>query len=137
MQYSILLHLPALIQILPTDSPTPHSNHEGWRAGHTQYVRVARANNARYIRHPPCEIYGDPHEHPQKETYWGNVDPNGLRSVYDEAKRFAEALTMAYHRYHNINTGIVRIFTRMVAHAPGRWQSSAQFLYSKLCAKNH
>ncbi len=71
---------------------------------------VARANNARYILASTSEIYGDPAEHPQKETYWGNVDPIGLRSVYDEAKRFAEALTMAYHRYHNINTGIVRIF---------------------------
>jgi dTDP-glucose 4,6-dehydratase len=71
---------------------------------------VARANNARYILASTSEIYGDPIEHPQKESYWGNVDPIGLRSVYDEAKRFAEALTMAYHRYHNINTGIVRIF---------------------------
>jgi len=69
---------------------------------------VARANNARYILASTSEIY--PVEHPQKETYWGNVDPIGLRSVYDEAKRFAEALTMAYHRYHNLNTGIVRIF---------------------------
>ena len=71
---------------------------------------VARAHNARYILASTSEIYGDPQEHPQKEDYWGHVDPIGLRSVYDEAKRFAEALTMAYHRYHNINTGIVRIF---------------------------
>ena len=56
------------------------------------------------------EIYGDPLEHPQTETYWGHVDPIGTRSVYDEAKRFAEALTMAYHRFHNVNTRIVRIF---------------------------
>jgi dTDP-glucose 4,6-dehydratase len=56
------------------------------------------------------EIYGDPLEHPQKETYWGHVDPIGSRSVYDEAKRFAEALTMAYHRHHGLNTRIVRIF---------------------------
>lgn len=56
------------------------------------------------------EIYGDPLEHPQTETYWGHVDPIGPRSVYDEAKRFAEALTMAYHRFHNVNTRIVRIF---------------------------
>ncbi len=56
------------------------------------------------------EIYGDPLEHPQKESYWGHVDPNGVRSVYDEAKRFAEALTMAYHRFHGIDTRIVRIF---------------------------
>ena len=71
---------------------------------------VARAHNARYILASTSEIYGDPQEHPQKEDYWGHVDPIGLRSVYDEAKRFAEALTMAYHRYHNLNTGIVRIF---------------------------
>jgi dTDP-glucose 4,6-dehydratase len=71
---------------------------------------VARDHNARYILASTSEIYGDPLEHPQKETYWGHVDPIGLRSVYDESKRFAEALTMAYHRYHHINTGIVRIF---------------------------
>jgi dTDP-glucose 4,6-dehydratase len=56
------------------------------------------------------EVYGDPLEHPQKETYWGNVNPVGPRGVYDEAKRFAEAMTMAYHRYHGLDTKIVRIF---------------------------
>lgn len=71
---------------------------------------IARAHNARYLLASTSEIYGDPLEHPQKETYWGHVDPIGVRSVYDEAKRFAEALTMAYHRYHGLNTGIVRIF---------------------------
>lgn len=71
---------------------------------------VARAHNARYLLASTSEIYGDPLEHPQKETYWGHVDPIGIRSVYDEAKRFAEALTMAYHRYHGINTRIARIF---------------------------
>ncbi len=71
---------------------------------------VARAHNARYLLASTSEIYGDPLEHPQKETYWGHVDPIGVRSVYDEAKRFAEALTMAYHRYHGIDTRIVRIF---------------------------
>ncbi len=71
---------------------------------------VARAHNARYLLASTSEIYGDPLEHPQKETYWGHVDPIGVRSVYDEAKRFAEALTMAYHGYHGINTCIVRIF---------------------------
>ncbi len=71
---------------------------------------VARANKARFLLASTSEIYGDPLEHPQKETYWGHVDPNGLRSVYDEAKRFAEALTMAYHRFHGIDTRIVRIF---------------------------
>jgi dTDP-glucose 4,6-dehydratase len=71
---------------------------------------VARAHDARYLLASTSEIYGDPLEHPQRETYWGHVDPIGLRSVYDEAKRFAEALTMAYHGYHGINTRIVRIF---------------------------
>ncbi|HEX7973735.1 MAG TPA: GDP-mannose 4,6-dehydratase, partial [Anaerolineales bacterium] len=71
---------------------------------------VARAHKARFLLASTSEIYGDPLEHPQKETYWGHVDPNGTRSVYDEAKRFAEALTMAYHRFHGINTRIVRIF---------------------------
>jgi dTDP-glucose 4,6-dehydratase len=56
------------------------------------------------------EVYGDPLEHPQSETYWGHVDPIGPRSVYDEAKRFAEAITMAYHRYHSLDTRIARIF---------------------------
>ncbi len=71
---------------------------------------VARSHKARYLLASTSEIYGDPLEHPQKETYWGHVDPIGIRSVYDEAKRFAEALTMAYHRYHGIDTRIVRIF---------------------------
>jgi len=71
---------------------------------------VAKANNARFLLASTSEIYGDPLEHPQKETYWGHADPIGFRSVYDEAKRFAEALTMAYHRYHGLDTRIVRIF---------------------------
>lgn len=71
---------------------------------------VAFANKARYLLASTSEIYGDPLEHPQTESYWGHVDPIGERSVYDEAKRFAEALTMAYHRFHGVNTSIVRIF---------------------------
>ncbi len=71
---------------------------------------VARAYKAKFLLASTSEIYGDPLEHPQKETYRGNVDPTGTRSVYDEAKRFAEALTMAYHRFHDIDTHIVRIF---------------------------
>lgn len=71
---------------------------------------VAFANKARFMLASTSEIYGDPLEHPQKESYWGHVDPIGERSVYDEAKRFAEALTMAYHRFHKVNTCIVRIF---------------------------
>ncbi len=71
---------------------------------------LARANRARFLLASTSEIYGDPLEHPQRETYWGHVDPIGTRSVYDEAKRFAEALTMAYHRAHEIDTRIARIF---------------------------
>lgn len=71
---------------------------------------VARAHQACFLLASTSEIYGDPLEHPQKESYWGHVDPIGIRSVYDEAKRFAEALTMAYHRFHGIDTRIVRIF---------------------------
>ena len=71
---------------------------------------VARVNNARFLLASTSEIYGDPEVHPQPESYWGHADPIGARSVYDEAKRFAEALTMAYHRYHGLNTRIVRIF---------------------------
>lgn len=71
---------------------------------------LARAKQARFILASTSEVYGDPLVHPQPETYWGNVNPIGPRGVYDEAKRFAEAMTMAYHRYHGVNTGIVRIF---------------------------
>jgi len=71
---------------------------------------VALANESRFLLASTSEIYGKPLEHPQKETYWGNVDPIGERSVYDEAKRFAESLTMAYYRFHKVNTSIVRIF---------------------------
>jgi dTDP-glucose 4,6-dehydratase len=73
-------------------------------------IGVAKANGARFLLASTSEIYGDPLEHPQKETYWGHVDPIGPRSVYDEAKRYAEAMTMAYHRYHDVDTKIVRIF---------------------------
>jgi len=71
---------------------------------------VAKSYGARFLLASTSEIYGDPLEHPQTERYWGHVDPIGTRSVYDEAKRFAEALTMAYHRFHNVDTRIVRIF---------------------------
>jgi dTDP-glucose 4,6-dehydratase len=71
---------------------------------------LCRAQGARFLLASTSEIYGDPLEHPQKETYWGHTDPVGPRSMYDEAKRFAEALTMAYHNYHNVDTRIARIF---------------------------
>lgn len=71
---------------------------------------IAEEKNARYILASTSEVYGDPELHPQPESYWGRVNPVGPRSVYDEAKRFSEALTMAYRRHHEVNTGIVRIF---------------------------
>ena len=78
--------------------------------GTMRALDVARKNNAKYLLASTSECYGDPLEHPQKETYWGNVNSIGPRSVYDEAKRFAEAVTMAYHRYYGVDTRIVRIF---------------------------
>ena len=71
---------------------------------------LALAKSARFVLASTSEVYGDPLEHPQRETYWGNVNPIGPRGVYDEAKRFAEAITFGYHRYHGLDTRIVRIF---------------------------
>jgi dTDP-glucose 4,6-dehydratase len=71
---------------------------------------LAKAKGARFFLASTSEVYGDPQVHPQPESYWGHVNPVGPRGVYDEAKRFAEAITMAYHRYHGIDTRIVRIF---------------------------
>ncbi|MCX7737559.1 MAG: SDR family oxidoreductase [Candidatus Kapabacteria bacterium] len=71
---------------------------------------LAKEKKARYLLASTSEVYGDPLIHPQDESYWGNVNPVGYRGVYDEAKRFAEAMTMAYHRYHGVDTRIVRIF---------------------------
>lgn len=71
---------------------------------------LAKAKKARFLLASTSEVYGDPLVHPQQESYWGNVNPVGPRGVYDEAKRFAEAITMAYHRYHGVDTKIVRIF---------------------------
>ena len=79
-------------------------------AGTINTLEVARKYNAGYLHASTSECYGDPEVHPQAETYWGNVNPIGPRSVYDEAKRFSEAAVMAYHRYHGLNTRLVRIF---------------------------
>ncbi|MEO2161398.1 MAG: UDP-glucuronic acid decarboxylase family protein, partial [bacterium] len=78
--------------------------------GTHKVLGLARAKNARFLLASTSECYGDPLVHPQSEDYWGNVNPVGPRGVYDEAKRFAEAMTMAYHRYHGVATRIVRIF---------------------------
>jgi dTDP-glucose 4,6-dehydratase len=79
-------------------------------AGTRNTLEIARRHNARYLLTSTSECYGDPLEHPQSETYWGNVNPVGLRSCYDESKRYAEALTMAFHRKHGLKTTIARIF---------------------------
>lgn len=71
---------------------------------------LAKRKGARYLLASTSEVYGDPEQHPQREDYWGNVNPIGVRGCYDESKRFAEAITMAYHRTHGVNTHIVRIF---------------------------
>ncbi len=78
--------------------------------GTLNVLEQARKYNAGFLQASTSECYGDPLEHPQREEYWGNVNPIGPRSVYDESKRYAEALTMAFHRYHGVNTHIVRIF---------------------------
>jgi dTDP-glucose 4,6-dehydratase len=78
--------------------------------GTRNLLEIAQRNKARFFLASTSEVYGDPLEHPQTESYWGNVDPIGPRSCYDEAKRFSEALTMAYHRYREVDVRIVRIF---------------------------
>lgn len=78
--------------------------------GTHKVLGLAKEKKARFLLASTSEVYGDPLVHPQPETYWGNVNPTGPRGVYDEAKRFAEAMTMAYHRYHGLNTCIARIF---------------------------
>jgi dTDP-glucose 4,6-dehydratase len=96
-------------------SPVDYSNHgiptlKVGSLGTFHALDLARRYGAKYLVASTSECYGDPLEHPQKETYWGHVNPIGPRSVYDEAKRFTEAVTMAYRRYHNVDTRIVRIF---------------------------
>ncbi len=113
-------NIDAVLHFASPASPNPHSpfgyvnlpiqTMKAGALGTHNGIGVARAHSARFLLASTSEIYGDPLEHPQTESYWGHVDPIGTRSVYDEAKRFAEALTMAYHRFHNIDTRIVRIF---------------------------
>jgi dTDP-glucose 4,6-dehydratase len=105
----------AVFHLASPASPVDYSAHgiptlKVGSLGTFQSLEVARKYGARYLLASTSECYGDPLEHPQKETYWGHVNPVGPRSVYDEAKRFAEAATMAYLRYHSVDTHIVRIF---------------------------
>ncbi len=112
--------LDAVMHFASPASPNPHSPYgyvnlpiqtmKAGALGTHNTLGVAMAHNAKFLLASTSEIYGDPLEHPQNESYWGHVDPIGERSVYDEAKRFAEALTMAYHRFHDLDTRIVRIF---------------------------
>lgn len=113
---------------LEIDGPVDHVLHFASPASPVDYLRhpiptlkvgslgthntlgLAKLKNARYLVASTSEVYGDPEEHPQREEYWGHVNPIGVRGVYDEAKRFAEAMVMAYHRYHGVDTHIVRIF---------------------------
>ena len=83
---------------------------ESGSTGTRNMLEIARRNGARFLVTSTSECYGDPLQHPQVETYWGNVNPVGMRSCYDESKRYAEAMTMAYHRYHGVRTNIARIF---------------------------
>ena len=104
-----VLHLASLA------SPVDYLNHpiqtlDVGSAGTRNLLEIARQHQARFMLTSTSECYGDPLVHPQVETYWGNVNPVGLRSCYDESKRYAEALTMAYHRVHQLRTTIARIF---------------------------
>lgn len=104
-----VLHLASLA------SPVDYLNHpietlDSGSIGTKHMLELALRRNARFLLTSTSECYGDPLEHPQSETYWGNVNPVGIRSCYDESKRYAEALTMAYHRKHAMKTSIARIF---------------------------
>jgi dTDP-glucose 4,6-dehydratase len=97
---------------------------------------LAKAKGARYFLASTSEVYGDPQVHPQPETYWGHVNPVGPRGVYDEAKRFAEAMTMAYHRYHGLDVRIVRIFNTYGPHMrPNDGRVVSNFLVQALEGK--
>jgi len=99
-------------------------------------LELARQKGSRYLLASTSEVYGDPLVHPQPETYWGNVNPNGPRSVYDEAKRFAEAMTMAYHRFHGADVRIVRIFNTYGPYMrPDDGRAVSNFLVQALAGK--
>ncbi len=105
----------AVLHLASLASPKDYLAHpietlEVGSAGTRNMLELARQHSARFLLASTSECYGDPLVHPQTETYWGNVNPVGVRSCYDESKRYAEALTMAYHRVHGLRTTIVRIF---------------------------
>jgi dTDP-glucose 4,6-dehydratase len=114
-QYRPRGHFDMVMNLASPASPRDYMAHpiETLQAGSTgtqNLLEVARGCQARFLLTSTSETYGDPLEHPQKETYWGNVNPVGPRSCYDESKRFAEALTMGYHRTYQVRTNIARIF---------------------------
>jgi dTDP-glucose 4,6-dehydratase len=107
--------LDAVLHLASLPSPVDYLNYpiqtlKVGALGTHKTLGLAMAKGARYLMASTSEVYGDPLEHPQGEDYWGNVNPIGPRGVYDESKRFAEALVMAYHRYHGVDTRIARIF---------------------------
>jgi len=107
--------LDAVLHLASLPSPVDYLNYpiqtlKVGALGTHKTLGLAMAKDARYLLASTSEVYGDPLEHPQREDYWGNVNPIGPRGVYDESKRFAEALVMAYHRYHGVDTRIARIF---------------------------
>ncbi len=107
--------LDAVLHLASLPSPVDYLNYpiqtlKVGALGTHNTLGLAKAKGARYLLASTSEVYGDPQVHPQPETYWGNVNPVGPRGVYDESKRFAESMTMAYHRYHGVPTRIVRIF---------------------------
>lgn len=107
--------LDAVLHLASLPSPVDYLNHpiqtlKVGALGTHKALGLAKAKGARFLLASTSEVYGDPLVHPQSEEYWGNVNPVGPRGVYDESKRFAEALAMAYHRYHGVQTRIARIF---------------------------
>jgi dTDP-glucose 4,6-dehydratase len=108
-------HVDSVLHFASPASPVDYLNHpiptlKVGSLGTHNALGLAKSKNARFLLASTSEVYGDPLVHPQCEDYWGNVNPVGYRGVYDEAKRFAEAMVMAYHRYHGLDTRIVRIF---------------------------
>ena len=108
-------HVDHVFHLASLASPVDYLEHpietlESGSTGTRNMLELARHHHARFLLTSTSECYGDPLEHPQSETYWGNVNPVGLRSCYDESKRYAEALTMAHHRVHGVRTTIARIF---------------------------
>jgi dTDP-glucose 4,6-dehydratase len=108
-------HIDGVLHFASLASPKDYLDHpietlDSGSQGTRNMLEVARKHDARFLVTSTSESYGDPAVHPQVETYWGNVNPVGMRSCYDESKRYAEALTMAYHRVHGVRTNIARIF---------------------------